>query len=179
MQVSQPINPVYSSRVQQPFQSYPQPLFLSSSRPQPLFTSTPPPQYAPFATLPPQQAFPIDASFQPRIIDLGPASTYSPLSQPLIYSQHPQQVVLPFGQAYLHPQYLVQPAPIVRRLPPQQEVVDNSEALKLCEVKMVESTIFCVVCGAEYKLSEKDQHIQKHVRKGHEPTISQETLKRL
>jgi hypothetical protein len=36
-----------------------------------------------------------------------------------------------------------------------------------------------VVCGSEYKISEKEEHIQKHTRKGQERKVKQEVLHRL
>jgi hypothetical protein len=69
----------------------------------------------------------------------------------------------------------VQPVPIVRRHP-QYDLnpnFDYESANLLCEAKIVESTIFCVVCGTEYKMSEKEQHILKHARKAHEKKLNQ------
>ena len=40
------------------------------------------------------------------------------------------------------------------------------EANFLCDTKIVENKIFCVICGADYLASERDQHLQRHIRKG-------------
>lgn len=173
MQVSDPIRMSQASRFQQPISVSQHPILFSTARP-PQF----PPQYSnfphqispPLTTLPP--------SFPPRPVD--PGASYHSLP-PILYPQY-QQSLYPAGQPYLHPQFLAQPVTVVRRPPPagdQGPSANEEQVSQLCEAKIVENTIFCVVCGAEYKASEKEQHIQKHTRKGQERRLNQEVFHRL
>jgi hypothetical protein len=161
MQLSEPFRPIQPSRIQQPLQGITQP------------TTSRPTHYAP--NFIPQPAFTTSTLPLPNFAQPGYSSRLPPS---IIY----QQPVYPAtGPQYLHPQYLMQPVPVVRRQSQQglNPNIDYEQANLLCEASIIESTISCVVCGGEYKVSEKDQHIQKHVRKGHERGLNQEALLRL
>lgn len=57
--------------------------------------------------------------------------------------------------------------PIMRRHP-QSDLnmnFDYETANFLCEAKISENSIYCVVCQTNYKASEKNEHIKKHIRK--------------
>ena len=46
------------------------------------------------------------------------------------------------------------------------------EANFLCDTTIVENKVFCVICGQEYRGSDRDQHLKLHIRKGNfEPTM--------
>lgn len=112
-----------------------------------------------------------------RIIE--PGQSYRPLPQSILLP--PQQIYQQPQQSFIHPQYLIQPVPVIRRHP-QYDLnpnFDYESANLLCEVKVVESTIYCVVCGSDYKISEKDQHVQKHIRKAHDRGINQTVLQKV
>jgi hypothetical protein len=71
----------------------------------------------------------------------------------------------PLG-GFAPPSYLVQPMQVLRRHPQENLALnfDYESANFLCETKIVENTIYCVVCKSEYKISQKDEHLQKHAR---------------
>ena len=49
----------------------------------------------------------------------------------------------------------------------------------LCEAKIIEETVHCVICGEDYKYSEKEAHILKHKRQNNRSTFNKETLQRV
>lgn len=92
------------------------------------------------------------------------------------YQQIPFQAPLqglPPTQAYnrsfipMAPGYIIQPVPVIRRHP-QADLnmnFDYESANFLCEQKLVENSVYCVICGSEYKASDKDKHLERHQRK--------------
>lgn len=46
------------------------------------------------------------------------------------------------------------------------------EANFLCDTTIVENKVFCVICGEDFRGSERDEHLKRHIRKSNlEPNI--------
>ena len=87
-----------------------------------------------------------------------------PLNNYPIYLKSAQSQYVP---PHAPPSYLVRAEPIIRRHP-QYDLnmnFDYEEANFLCESKITEEDIYCVVCNVKYVASEKKKHLQKHIRK--------------
>jgi hypothetical protein len=77
----------------------------------------------------------------------------------------PQIPPPPMGQP---PMYFI-PAAYHQQRPSRLDYNLNfnyEEANFLTDTTIVENTVYCVICGSEYRGSERDEHLKKHIRKG-------------
>ena len=56
---------------------------------------------------------------------------------------------------------------------------DYAEAEFLCDAKIIENTVHCVICNEDYKSSEKAEHLLKHRRHNSRPIYNKETLEKV
>lgn len=104
-----------------------------------------------------------------------PIQGYIPQYQP-VYVQGPPvaQQYAPYFNQYIQPVPLTVPVNSYPNTHPQMELNHNFDyeaANFLTDTKIVENSVFCVICGNNFKASEKDEHLKKHMRKTDTSTL--------
>jgi hypothetical protein len=82
---------------------------------------------------------------------LRPSMVYQS-QPPIIYQSQP---FYPIAAQQPPPQFLVNTLPIVRKPTEQSDQPTSEQVKSLCEGKITEANIYCVLCSMDYKISEK------------------------
>ena len=118
----------------------------------------------------PTMAYPAHQNIAPQLlysqgIQNVPFQGYLPQYQPLYVQGPPLAYQAPYYPQYGVPAISLAPVSERHRQMDYNHNFDYEAANFLTDTKIVENSVFCVICGHNYKASERDEHLKKHMRR--------------